>query len=98
MGDGIEMADEVEVEAKPVSRKGRVQLLDEHDWVEFSVHPHGKRVAIPRWSVQGIVERVDDGGATITVQVGQAATNVPLLDLYLPALRKILSTPNTEAE
>lgn len=79
--------------AQKQQRTGRLQLIEAADWVEVSLCPHGQRAAIPRWSVEGVLER-EDGGATLVYRVGNVVTNVPLLDLYLPMIRKVLTQPD----
>lgn len=80
-------------------RRGRVSVINGAGWVELSLHPHGKKAAIPRYSIQGIAEsHVEGVGCFVTYQVGQAVTNIPVLDLYLPLVHKVLDEEAGKAD
>lgn len=74
-------------------RMGRKKLLSKAGWVEVSVAPHGKRAALPRYTIEGVLEsHVEGVGAFITYSVGNSVTNLPVLDLYLPLLHEVLES------
>lgn len=80
--------------AQPTERKerrGRLKVINGAGWIELSVAPHGKRAAIPRSSILGVMESPKEGvGCFITYMAGQAVTNLAVLDLYLPLIHTLL--------